>query len=1475
MSLLRKISGFLLAIVFVYGGCGAALAATINLDNSAGTPSNSGTWVSGGNSAYNGQTTIYNGQEWGYSWNATVMPGGNPGYMWSASTISQNVNIVTGGSIWGDAGTQDYVGNNVLTITGGSNGTIETDFTQIAAAPGSGNGNRFEITSSNTATDYITAGKTVDVGWGNITINTGGTISGNIITSGSGTGGNTSRDNPDTGTASTNKGVNGSSTWDIGGGKIQGNLTSYTDGSQTGNVGDTFNIGTTTGGYALVFDSTTNGTLEVTANSTVNFGEEQDGSNTRLYADVDNYTVKTTGVHNDINVLGQVNFTDNSLINISGAANSDGYNNIYIGLGSTTLQGTGSKIFLGKIQIDTRQNNLVFGNNTVVTGTTLANSGGTRGSGIINADQNTITFENWTHYQDSAHWVVNHNNHTLNIKEAADFDGDIEFTGSGITTNVNLAGYDPDGNGPAPLTPPPTMTGQVVYETAAGAPNVKNTTNISAGRLDDLTGHGSFISSNLVDSDYNITGGATTLIVSGQTDALLAADRTTSTYTVTGGNIHNVRERTGAAVTDNTGTSGSYEATYSDKDKVLDADGNALGHNMTVGGGVSKVNSDDGRIFQSYSLLNLGTLTLTDTTDGKKVLLRIGGWNGANNWLADTISNQAGVNGNGTNITQGAYGNQLTANEVMIETNTKLIIHEDADYMGTVGARAPTDVNRNVVNYTLVEGELTIDRTTIHGTNEGEAQIEVANGGILYGFGEFKSATDHDPRRAQLIGDLTLKTGSTIQPYDHSLAPEYYKWGLRDGTNGEYELFPADEDVGPGNGVSYDLYGAEHRGVVFQVDVGTNGVGGLTTFEQATTIRTRLFAVADGKTVNITGDGNGLGTYYSDSLLTDSTDYQDVLDAVNNLLAQNKQLEAQTVKVQADPVFGFHYDLKSKQEYEIYEGNGLNDTQTYYYAIANSVNSVSQLSGYDDANHLYNRLILKSDMLGEYTFVQRENEEGVYLRYRMLAYHPTEGGMKRSMEEQGHENEIVPAQYLDDIRYPFYRDPADGGGSAHAHLFPDDPSATPNTGGQADSYDQSGYDGTMWGDGTGFYADPDLETNYPVFDNVREEWIKDWEDLFLGMQLTVGSNARLYRAIRTITPEIYANSSETALNTMYQFTRLRERNAMSALYQVENDLFCRAESQAEGEMFDPLADAGIADRFVANPVRFWASGFGQYGNYRKTGAVSDGYDTRTWGGAVGMIKEFGDYYAGATIGYADSKNTYDNIVGTGKAKSYMAEALVGARLFGLGFAELYGSYSYGENNVNRVVDFDDTGPGGTGHHYLGRAHGDFASHIIGGGFRLGYQKVICDSWLLVPTIGFNVMHYRAESFTEKGRTSMANRFVMDKGSMDRTVYRVPLEVRLNRVFALGRVVVTPEVRAGISPILGDTRGSAKARWIGDPISGRYFKSLGAKRGNYEAWVGGTLELSRRGRMYVAGNYDYTHSSKTGAHSFSIQGGFNF
>ncbi|MCD7908387.1 MAG: hypothetical protein LUH04_12035, partial [Clostridium sp.] len=329
----------------------------------------------------------------------------------------------------------------------------------------------------------------------------------------------------------------------------------------------------------------------------------------------------------------------------------------------------------------------------------------------------------------------------------------------------------------------------------------------------------------------------------------------------------------------------------------------------------------------------------------------------------------------------GSEKSQLTAETVVVETGGKLVLNETDGQMGS--SSYSSDPDRHLID--LVEigssgdtqnvirenrARVTVNQTTIHGTGTDGTTVNVYGDGILHGFGEWDTLTpDHNPIRPNIIGNVTLKDstlstaryGGILQPYDA-------------------EMFGA---------VNFD-----YKNVIAHVTAKTplSSTSGITTFEERGTLSTRLFAETDGNTAYL-NDGTSESSHMSDMLWSDWADFSKIYDYNNpaSELPQNR-------KAQYDPVFGFQYELVSKQAFKVYKGDGTSTVDTYYYTVARTDNAIAELAGRTDANHLFNRDIIKSDMLGEWWFDMGNNDnsgimdQSIILRFRLLAEHPSQGG---------------------------------------------------------------------------------------------------------------------------------------------------------------------------------------------------------------------------------------------------------------------------------------------------------------------------------------------------------------------------------------------------------------------------------------------------------------------------------------------------
>ncbi len=963
-----------------------------------------------------------------------------------------------------------------------------------------------------------------------------------------------------------------------------------------------------------------------------------------------------------------------------------------------------------------------------------------------------------------------------------------------------------------------------------------------------------------------------------------------------------------------------------------------------------------------YSLLGAGTVNVGAPGGGDQARVIIGAISGASN---DNTYVPVTLSGDYYNGRQA----QITADTVNVFANSKLTIHENADVYGDPDPLAATDPERNVIDKLNIIGNpgptppcndcgytddwkspdkavVTIDRTTIYTltagstitTNNGygggnyTANVVVGPNGILQGFGEIESDTDHTAKRPNVIGDVAVLAGGMLRPFDP-------------------EIFQIQWDVGNSYATNVNNVG-RLKGLYF-------GVEGTLTFEGASRLSTRLFAEEDGNNtlVDVISDGlDSDGTnyvprgdrivppvtrYLGDAVAADTLNFDEIrYNSIYNPASpyyptttppyQTYGLNTpeiytgvrQVDKIQYVPVFGFNYELVSKlgnangtiPGFEIYQGTE-NGVQTYYYRVA-EVNPggapIAALAGMDDANHLFNRDILRSDMLGNWSFLKQEDANGdsygVVLRYRMLAEHPQNGGIAAVVNER---NAYEAAKKLDEIRYPFWT-PTSAADPTLAGVFARDPSidnADPNYlyPGQfpsdpynsgtdaANPYNQGGFSGDLYA----FYSNPTaygyatnpFRSNPAVDPNYDMRWVTDIEQYFRALQLEATSAADIYRAVRLVTAEAYASQASADLVAMNQFIASRERNAVSALYLVEEAN--KSESPDDGKtQFQRGLEQDMPTSFVANPLRVWTAALGNRSKQRRSGDEYGYSSQQNFGLQVGVIKEAGDLYFGLTGGYLRSTNRWSELQAKNKSDNYMAEALLGVRR-GMGFAELTLNGGYMDHKMNRNIELGEDLSGAPYNPYLDcdpldnyyngvyRAlqTGNFHNRVLGGGLRFGYQKVFAEKWLFLPTIGIRYQDIRnASAFTEDGPERAAFRLIIPKGGIKRQALQIPVMLRLGRGIAFnsaGSWILAPEVRVGATANAMDRGGKVNYQWIGNPIPRRVMKAWGLEEDRVTYQAGATLEVSRRGRFYAAVNYDINLWNKSTSHSFSFQSGLNF
>ncbi len=940
---------------------------------------------------------------------------------------------------------------------------------------------------------------------------------------------------------------------------------------------------------------------------------------------------------------------------------------------------------------------------------------------------------------------------------------------------------------------------------------------------------------------------------------------------------------------------------------------------------------------------------------------------------------------------------QITAGMVNVYAGSKLTIHQNFDAtdasLVAFNQSDENDARRNIIDNLNIIGApdeneedcedcgyttkadhraiVTLDRTTIHTLTDGVAithyqdrknagyttrdsitsNVVVGTNGILQGFGEFKSATDHSPKHANVIGDVAVLAGGMIRPYDGAVQDEV----TGEQTSGIFVMHGNALSGKPGYSPTFSKDITNLMGVTMKID-------GKMYFESMSRLSTRLFAVEDGDNVlRVISDGRDttigndrytpLGEiatvrkYWGDSLeVTKEIDFNEV--AYSSIYLQNGvfnpfspaelaagvssagepiaslfnkrigdlsvwQGVSQHHKVQYVPTFGFVNELYSKLNYQIYRGDDQTGEQTYYYQVLyadSGADRIAALEGMPDANHIFNRDILFSDMLGNWSFEKQDGGKGVVLRFRQLAKHPQDGGI--AIEEKIRNSREV-ALKLDEIRYPFLTayNMAD---SSLQGLFHADPSLDGDTTADGQSgvkyetpyqngannedpyyayggnpYDRSGFDGDI----ETYYRD-----NQDRFSNYRDVWVKDISNYLHALQLNLGSASEIHHSLRLLSAEPYASQASADLQAMNMFIGSRERNGVSAMFLVEKNKEPQPDPDPDnyyGNFVDPIAKDAPAG-YVDNPTRFWATALG-YHTYRDGMGDEYGFDTHASGMQIGSIKEKGDIYYGVTAGYTRSRNSWEELQAVNHTDNYMGEAIFGIHQ-DFGFVE--GHVNYGESRHRMVRDLTqgsylnggeydaymdcDTTDNYFNGVYQAEHTGKYTSLTRGGGLRVGMQKVFFGKWLFLPTLGVRYMDVRnKDAFTEKGKDIDAFRLVFGKGAIKRKSLQIPAMVRISRSIGFnngGPTIITPELRLGATVECLDRNGKIENfKWIGNPIPNRYMKAWGLKEDRVQYQVGATIEVSRRGRFYAAVNYDlhFDDSFSSYNHSFSLQSGINF
>jgi outer membrane autotransporter protein len=291
-------------------------------------------------------------------------------------------------------------------------------------------------------------------------------------------------------------------------------------------------------------------------------------------------------------------------------------------------------------------------------------------------------------------------------------------------------------------------------------------------------------------------------------------------------------------------------------------------------------------------------------------------------------------------------------------------------------------------------------------------------------------------------------------------------------------------------------------------------------------------------------------------------------------------------------------------------------------------------------------------------------------------------------------------------------------------------------------------------------------------------------------------------------------------------------------------------------------ESGIATGNVSQGLRMWGQAFGASASQDQRDGI-DGYDSTTWGGAVGFDTEnaMSDRsVVGVAFSYGNSDVDSDNASDTqADIDSYQVTLYGMLDLNNAAYLNAQLAYAYNDidtdrSNIGGVAGLD--------------AQGSYHANVYSARAELG-RDLQYDMTTITPHVMGNWTHFDPDSYTETGAGG-ANLSV-DGDSLD--IIEAGIGVDASWMFQnADGSYIQPKLTAGYRYNFGDDQVENSTSFVG---GGPAFRTEGADPAANRFNVGGSIRYFSTDNWDLTASYNYDFRSDYGAHEGLLRAAYKF